>query len=60
MLIGSAYLLHGLLEATGCGFLHHVEEDLPVLMVNQTVVEDPINLMDPKPDKFFHILKIQS
>lgn len=27
-------------------------------MINQTVIEDPVNLMDPKPDKLFYILKI--
>ena len=29
-------------------------------MVNQTVIEDPVNLMNPKPDKLLYILKIQS
>ena len=29
-------------------------------MINQTVIEDPVNLMNPKPDKLLYILKIQS
>lgn len=28
-------------------------------MINQTVIEDPVNLMNPKPDKLLYILKIQ-
>lgn len=30
---------------------------MPVIIVNQAVIKDSVNFMDPKPDKFFQILK---
>ena len=48
------------LKQIGGGFPYHVKKDLSIFMINQTVIEDPVNLMNPKPDKLLYILKIQS
>jgi len=50
------YLIHGLLKEVCSSVSDDVKEGLPVLVVDEPVVEDSVDLVDPQTDQLVSVL----